>query len=339
MTAQSKAKYTAAQLQADLKNKAIAPLYLFYGQEDFLVAGWIKAITEKVLQPGDKDFNFDLLYANETDGAAIVNIAMSFPMMADKRLIIVRDFHHLKEKCIKLITAYLQKPSVTSCVVLTTSKFGASNAVVKAWSKLCTSIEAKPLYENQIPPWIKSHIKDRGFTITDEAVNLLQMNAGNSLRRLASEIDKVELVLKERRQIQVDDIEAVVGTSKEFNVFEFADSVADKNQQKSLRILSRLLELGESPIGILVMLSRHYTIVVKAKEMALARARKDEMSSSLRVNPFFVDKYVRQAGKYNRAQLGDVMQFLLKADQHLKSSYQKPKLILESLIFEINALK
>jgi len=339
MTAKSTEKYSPAKLHADLKKGIVAPLYLFFGQEDFLIDQWIDLVRKAVLQPGDEDFNLDLLYGNETDGAAVVNAAMSFPMMAERRLVVVKDFHHLKEKSINLIVAYAQKPSTSSCLVLTSTKLSGTNAAIKSLRKQCHTLEAKPLYDNHIPPWIKAHVKSRGLEISDQAVNLLQVNAGNSLRRLASEIDKIELLLKDRKNIGIEDIEAIVGTGREFNVFEFADAVAEKNQVKSLRVLNRLLELGESPIGLLVMLVRQYNIIIKAKEMALARAQKDEMSRTLRVNPYFVEKYIRQAGKYTRQQLGDVMQLLLKADQHLKSSYQKPRLILETLIFEINALK
>ncbi len=337
--AANKGKYTATQFKADVRKGDIAPVYLFYGQEDFLIREWSKALQKAALHPGDEDFNLDVLYGNETDGAAIVNTAMSFPMMAEKRMVIVNEFHHLNEKSLNLIAAYAQKPSVSCCLVLTTTKLSGTNAVIKTLSKYCKTLEAKPLYDNHIPAWIKAHVKERGYNITDEAASLLQLNAGNSLRRLASEIDKIELLLKERREISVRDIEAIVGASKEYNVFELADAVAEKNMPKSLRILNRLLELGESPIGILVMLTRHYTIIAKAKEMAAQRARKDEMSRTLRVNPYFIDKYVRQAGKYNQSQLGNIFQMLLTADQYLKSSYQKPRLVLETLIFEINSLK
>ncbi len=333
MAAIKKDKYTPARLKSDLKKGIVATVYLFYGQEDFLIEQWLKALQQAVLQPGDEDFNLDVLYGNETDGAAVVNIAMSFPMMAEKRMVVVKDFHHLSEKSLNLITAYIQKPSASSCLALTTTKLGGTNAVIKALAKYSKVLEAKPLYDNHVPAWVKAHVKERGFTISDEAITLLQLNAGNSLRRLSSEIDKIELLLKDRHEISVQDVEAIVGASKEFNVFEFADAVAEKNLPKSLRILNRLLELGESPIGILVMLTRHYTIIAKAKEMIISRMRKDEMGRALRVNPYFIDKYVRQAAKYNKSQLGDIFQLLLTADQHLKSSYQKPKLVLESLIF------
>lgn len=339
MTAAKTEKYSATRFKADLKKGALSPVYLFYGQEDYLIESWTTALQKALLQPGDEDFNFDVFYGNETDGAAIVNAAMSFPMMADRRLVIVREFHHLKEKNIKLILSYAKKPMASSCLVLTSSKLKGTNSVVRSLSKLCPAIEAKPLYDNHVLPWITSHVKERGYSITVQAANLLQMNAGNSLRRLASEIDKVELLLKERTEIDVPDIEAAVGASREFNIFEFADAVVDKNQARSLSILKRLLELGESPIGMLVMLTRHYSIIAKAKDMIRLHTRKDEMSKSLKINPYFLEKYLRQAAKYNRNQIAAVIQLLLEADQHLKSSYQKPKLIIETLIFEINSLR
>ena len=181
-------------------------------------------------------------------------------------------------------------------------------------------------------------MKQRGYSISQEAAALLQINVGNSLRRLASEIDKIELLKKDDKTIALEDIETVVGSTKEYNVFEFCDAVAGKDIRKSLRILNRLLELGESPIGILVMLNRHFTIITKAKEMLVKQLPKNEISKILKINHYFVGKYLDQAKKYRRDQLRHIFQQLLTADVHLKTSYQKPKLILESLLLELYSL-
>lgn len=335
---QAKSKYTVSKFQADLKAQHIAPLYLFYGEEDFLVKQLIESLQNAVLQPGDEDFNLDVLYGSEADGAAIVNIAMSFPMMAERRLVLVKDFHQLDDKGLQLLVKYAEKPSPTTCLCLTSSKLAANKSGIKKLKQLAKSIETKRLYDNQIPAWIKTHVKERGYSISEEAASLLQINVGNSLRRLSSEIDKIELLKKEDKSISVTDVEAIVGATKEFNVFEFCDSVADGDMSKSLRILQRLLELGESPIGILVMLTRHFTIMIKAKEMVLKRASRNDMASALKINPYFIDKYISQSKKFRREQLQLVFQCLLLADRHLKSSYQKPKLIIESLLFEIYSL-
>lgn len=330
---QPQPKYTFTHFYAELNEKKISQLYLFYGEEDFLIQQLMEALIKAVLQPGDADFNLDILYGNETDGAAIVNAAMSFPMMAERRLVIVKDFTLLNEKSLQLLLKYAEKPSASTCLCLISAKLGI-NAAMKRLKEICKTIEAKRLYDNQVPAWIKSFARERGYGISDQAASLLQINVGNSLRRLSSEIDKIELLIK-ANEITVDDVEAVVGATKEFNVFEFCDAVAGKQLEKSLRILNRLLELGESPVGLLVMLSRHFTIMAKAKELLLKRSTRSAIAKELHINHYFIDKYIQQTQKYRREQLQAIFQLMLTADQHLKSSYQKPKLVIESLLFEI----
>jgi DNA polymerase-3 subunit delta len=333
-----KPKYNATQFYSELKAQNIAPVYLFYGEEDFLIKHYSERLKKAALQPGDEDFNLDILYGNDTDGATIVNTAMAFPMMAERRLVIVRDIHHLNDSGLELLAKYAEKPSPTTCLCLTTSKLNGTKSAVKKLKQFSKCIESKSLYDNQIPGWIQSHVKNRGYSISEEAATLLQINVGNSLRRLSSEVDKIELLKKEDKIISIKDIETIVGSTKEFNVFEFCDSVAARQNEKSLRIINRLLELGESPIGVIVMLTRHYTILTKTKELMAKRASKSDMAKTLKVNPYFVDKYLQQARLYSRDNLRHIFELLLRADQHLKTSYQKPKLVIESLLFEIYLL-
>lgn len=330
-------KYSSTQFYKDIKAGHIAPMYVFHGNEEFILKQLTEALLRSALQPSEKDFNLDILYGNETDGATIVNTAMSYPMMAERRVVVVKQFHLLADKDLHLLYKYAEKPSTSSCLLLTSDKLTGLSSALKKLSPPAKIVEAKTLYDNQVPAWVKSHMKERGYTISDEAITLLQVNVGNSLRRLSSELDKIELRLQDTKDISVHDVEQVVGLTKEFNIFEFCDAVAEQNTQKSLRILNRLLELGESPVGILVMLTRHFTIIAKAKEMVIAQTRRDQISKALRINPYFVDKYLKQASKYKRDQLRHVFGMLLKADQYLKRSYQKPRLVLESLLFEIHS--
>jgi len=334
----AKEQKSSASLFKSLQDKNFFPVYLFYGEEEYLIEEYTDAVLSAVLQPGDADFNLDILYANDCDGAAIVNAAASFPMMADARVVVVKDFHALNEKSLSLLLKYVEKPSATTRLLLCSSELRAASAVIKKLTPYGFSLEAKPLYDNQIPPWIKNQLQKRGYTISDEAVAMLQANVGNSLRRLLSEIDKIELHLQGRKDIHIEDVETVVGLSKEFTVFELSDAVAEKKIKKSLRILNRLIDLGEPPIAILAMLTRHFVIIAKAKEMAAAKTQRDEIAKTLKIHTFFIDKYIHQTQLFTREHLTHIFSLLLNADQALKSSYQKPRLVLELLILEIYSL-
>ena len=194
------------------------------------------------------------------------------------------------------------------------------------------------MYENQVPDWIRTYLKDQKLTIADDAIRLLHTSTGNSLRSISSEIEKIKLNLGERSNIELEDVESVVGISKLFNVFELCDAVGKRNIKSSLHILSQMLQLGEQPVVIMTMLSRHFQILLKVKELKARKTRDDEIAKSLRIHPFFLKNYAQQSARFNRTQFDKAFQLLLEADKHLKTSYQKPKLILESLLFRLNLL-
>ena len=331
----AKGKGSETQLYNSLRQKEFCPLYLFFGEEDYLVEQYADAVIAAALAPEDKDFNLDIFYGNETDGATIVNAASAFPMMSERRVVIVKEFHHLDNTAQNLLVKYAQNASPSTSLILTGSASALTSSIVKKLLPFGFAVEAKPLYENQAPTWIKAHVKKRGLDIGDEAVTLLAANTGVSLRRLASEIDKIELLLGDRKTIGVADVEAIVGSSKEFTKFELGDAVAEKKLEKSLRILNRLMEWGELPTSVLSSLIRHFFMLAKAKELSTARVSREQIAEALRTNPYFVGKYLQQANCYKREHLAQIFALLLQADQQLKSSYQKPQLTLEMLIFEI----
>ena len=74
------------------------PLYWVYGKERFLVDRAVARLRERVLDPRTRDFNYDLLYGKEAGPQKIIAAARTLPMMAKRRLIIVRDADGLDAK-------------------------------------------------------------------------------------------------------------------------------------------------------------------------------------------------------------------------------------------------
>lgn len=318
---------------ADLQKKKFAPLYLFYGAEQFSIDEKVDYIINNILDPANRDFNLDILYGDEVDGAKIVNIAMSYPMMCEKRIIVVRDIHLIKAAGLNLLCKYAGNPVQTTCLILTSAS--NENKDIKKLEKLCAAVEFKPLYDYQIPDWIQKHLAKKKITITPDAIRVLQGSAGNSLQNLSTEIDKLLLNLGQRNKIEVSDVEEIIGTSKQYNIFELCDAIAAKQLQSSLFILNHLLQLGEAPGLIITMLNRHFTRLLLVKELVEQRIGEDKIAVAIKAHRFFVKGYLRQAKLYNVAQLKKSFVLLLETDELLKSSSQKDKLLLELLILKL----
>ena len=96
-------------LTAAFAHKNFAPFYLLYGQEQFFIDRLQAQLLQHALQPHERDFNLDIVYGAEAEAKAVLNLCMSFPMMAERRVVIIRDFNKLTGN--KLFQAYAENPN------------------------------------------------------------------------------------------------------------------------------------------------------------------------------------------------------------------------------------
>ena len=329
----SKEKISVDTFLSSIKKKDFAPVYFFYGEEDFLVDEIVDAVIAEGVDPATKGFNLDIVHGNEADGKDIVSLASSFPMMAQRRVVVVKDFDRVSNK--ELLEPYLEHPSASTCLVLTASKPDMRKKPYPSLKKNSLGGEFTRLYDNEIPAWIQRRMKVLRKTITPEAADLLQAYVGNSLREISNQIDKLLIAIGLRPAIELRDVEAVVGISKEFTVFELTKMVGEKNIAKSIEIVERMIESGESPQFIIVMLTRHFIILSKLREFHATMKSDFELAGAVRVSPFFVKEYLSHLQRYSSLAIENAFLALTRADRELKSSSTDPKLVMDVLLCEI----
>jgi len=333
MAKSAKTKSSVETFLSSIKKKDFAPVYFFSGEEDFLIDEILDAVVEEGVDPATRGFNLDIINGSETDGKDIVSIASSFPMMADRRVVIVKDFDRVANK--ELIEPYLEHPSPSTCLILTAAKPDTRKKPYPLLKKNSVVGEFGRLYDNEIPGWIQRRASQFRKTITPEAAELLQAYVGNSLREVSNQIDKLLIAIGSRSTIELQDVEAVVGISKEFTVFELTKMVGEKNISRSLEIVERMLDSGESPQLIVVMLTRHFIIMTKLRELQASSKSEFELAGAVRVSPYFIKEYLSQLRGYSPADIENAFLALTKADRELKSSVADSKLIMDVLLCEI----
>ena len=329
----SKDRIAVDALLSSIRKKEFAPVYFFYGEEDFLIDEVVDAIVTEGVDPGTKGFNLDIVHGNESDGKSIVSLASSFPMAAERRVVVVKDFDRASNK--ELLEPYLEQPSPSTCLVLIASKPDTRKKPYPLLKKNSAGGEFASLYENEIPGWIQRRVKSLRRSITPEAAELLQAYVGNSLREVSNQIDKLLIAVGAKTTIELEDVEAVVGISKEFTVFELTKMVGEKNISRSIEIVERMLDSGESPQLIIVMLTRHFVILAKLRDLRAAARSDFELAGAVRVSPFFVKEYLSHLPNYTPAAVDDAFLALARADHELKSSATDPKLVMDVLLCEI----
>ncbi|MFZ1976413.1 MAG: DNA polymerase III subunit delta [Bacteroidota bacterium] len=331
-----KDKYPSyADFSARTKGKAYGPVYLFIGAEDFLIDECIHSIVGDLLTPNTKSFNLDMLDGEKVDAKDALAHAAAYPMTSERRVVVVKDFDAMtgSEAAKSILSQYIQKPLETTCLVLVAEKPDFRTKPFNELKRKEVVFEFAPLYDNRIPDWIESRCGSFGTMIDAEACRLLHASVGNSLRVLNNELDKLLIYISDRKRITADDVVHVVGVTKENSIFDLQKALGQANLQKALTIVQRMVETGDSPQGIIVMLTRYFTTLWKIQELQMHGSSEDIIAGEVKISPYFLKEYITASQKFSRGRFESIFKALLQADIDLKSSSSEPLACMTLLVY------
>ncbi|HAK60519.1 MAG TPA: DNA polymerase III subunit delta [Nitrospiraceae bacterium] len=327
-------KYT--QLITDLKKGRILPLYLFYGEEAFLIQEAVDLIIRKVVDPGARDFTFNTVYCRETPVSDMVNLAQTLPFLSPMRLVIAKEIDVLKAADIKELLPYLESPSPSTCFVMVSEQRKYDKkAVVSAVETHGAVTAFYPLAERELHPWIAGWGRARGLSITGDAIQFLVQVLGTDLQKVNNELQKVVIYQKDKKDITLEDVMAVVGDFREFTSFDLAEAIGSKEAHRAFQILTRLLQEGEQPVGLLGMTAWNFRRLMRAKALEAGGVRYDEIKKKVGVLWLHSSSFQKQMKRFTLSELRDAFEVMLVTDKKLKSSSMKGRLVLERMIMTL----
>jgi len=192
--------------------------------------------------------------------------------------------------------------------------------------------EFRRLYENEIPAWVVKRVQRMGKNIVPEAAELIHTYVGRSLREIQNEIEKLCIYIGERSTIHADDVNHVVGLSRQFNIFELQKAIGQQQLPRAAEILENMLQAGESPVGVVVMLTRYFQKLWLAQELLSQKESERQFASSLGISSSYVREYTVSARKYSPSRIKQSFFRLAEADEALKTSVLDPKTVMTVLL-------
>jgi DNA polymerase-3 subunit delta len=322
---------------AGAKKQGIGTLYLFVGAEDFLIDQCIKHIVDALVPPEMRGFNLDVLYGTRDEAKDVVAHASSYPMMGERRVVLVKEFERLvlAESARDIVARYLQHPLESTCLVLVAAEPDFRRKPFPELKKTATVISCDPLYDNQVPSWIAAMVHARDKEASPEACRLLQAYVGNSLRSIDNELDKLLIYVGDRKEIKEEDIAAVVGASRGFTVFDLQNCIGRKDTKEAITVLGRMMQAGESPQMIIVMLTRFFTTLLKITELKRRQVAESQFAAELRISPYFLRQYIEFQSNFPQGHIERAFHALLAADAALKTSAGDPRIVMDLLVYSL----
>lgn len=315
------------------------PLYFFYGEEGFFIDELQELLIQKALQPHEKDFNLDVFFGPEADARNVLAACGSFPMMAERRVIVVRAFESLADN--DLFTAYAASPNPSAVVLLICqNKPNLTRNPYRALNKHAVSVAFKALWESDIPKWLVRRAKMHGLQLNEKAAQLLAQETGTNLRAADNELLKLKVYIGERTSISEDDVIQAAGQLRDFNVFELQKAIGKGDRRRATAIVDKLLqqagnEQGEA-IRMVIILSWYFQRLRMLAGLTAQRIPQNEFNKILGASPAQLKEFKAALSTLGPKRVRFALKWILSADNELKGgSDLEPRLILLLLIGRI----
>lgn len=244
-------------LVREIKSGVLSPLLLAGGAEGFFLDEIEKALLETVLTEEEKAFNLDIVYGSEANAEQLISIAKSYPMMAEKRLVLVREAQNLHAREWEKLLSYLKAPSASTVLAFIHRNKDPDKrkAATKVFldSKQARFAEAKPMSEEGLVDFIVAKAGQYQLKFDAKAAFALKELLGSNLARIVSEIEKIRLSVPAGSEIKLEKVIDQVGLSREFNMFDVPAFLAHKNEVRLLRTTMYMARnTNKYPLPVLV---------------------------------------------------------------------------------------
>lgn len=194
----------------------------------------------------------------------------------------------------------------------------------------------------------------KGKKMTPDAWLALGKKTGFHLRVSMTSLEKLITYTADKNTIEKEDIDAVIGKTREETVFNLTAAMVEKNLAASLSILKDLLEQGDHPLMILAMFAREIRILLQTRllleEGSLSAyktgmdygrfqktcfpAIKQRLGTST-PHPYVVYQALNHASRFSRESLVRYLDQLVDIDLALKSTAKDAALMLERFLVQI----
>lgn len=312
------------KLKKQLKDHILQPLYVFYGEEDFLRAMYVKRVIDSVPDGGFPDFNHIKLDGSDIPFSDYDDAWESFPMMTDKKLIHIKDSGIFSSKrgiggpsTEEKKEFWLEKfnrISEDTVVIFDETNVDKRSALYKAAAKAGMVIEFKYLSEADLVTWVVKQCLDAKKRISKENAYHLISICDMGLSSINNELKKLLDFCDE--EIYKTDIDRVVSKSMQVIVFELTDAIMMGNTQKAMSTLTDLKTVKENAFTLLYLLFSTFDKMLHAK--LLQGSPQGEIAAEIGVSPYIARKYIDGAKGFTEESLVWMVRRVAEIDLEIK---------------------
>ena len=324
-----------------LKENKIPSVLLFDGPEENMKQTALNSLRKALLPEGLEEMNETRLENPGTD--EIIAAAETIPFLADRRLVILRDFAPLVRKQSEpddRLLDYLPKVPPTSVLLFyCVQQPDTRRKLYSAVKKLGGTVTFEPLKGAELTRFVTDAFHALGRECDARTADFLIFTSGSDTALLRGEIAKIAALHPDDPRVSPDDVRALATPSAESRVFALVDAVVAGEDAKSFEILRDLIRNGESRLMILALLLRQFRLMQHIRIMQYEKKSAADIQKALGTSPYVASRQIAQAKAFTNRQIKEAVSICLETEHAVKSGRLNEDGSLEAAMLKLLMLR
>jgi DNA polymerase-3 subunit delta len=329
------------ELKAAIKAGQPANLYIFHGEEMFLLHHYLEQLKKTVLDELTESFNYHR-FTNETfELRDFADAVENLPMMAQRTLVQVDDVdifklnEDLREKMVDVLSDIPEYCTVVFTYETVTWK--PDKRLKKLWDAVSRGQIVEFARQNQrdLITWTQRHFAAQKKQIPPELCAYLIDITDGTMTSLAGEIKKIA-AFSGADTICKADIDAVTEPVLDAVVFRMTDQLGAGDYGAALQTLQKLLKMQQEPIAILGAIGGHFRRLSTARTLLDHGKNYAELQKLYGLADYPAKKAMDAARRFSQTFCAKAAEIILETDYKMKTSFDDQDRLLEMLILQLS---
>ncbi|MFH1460509.1 MAG: DNA polymerase III subunit delta [Candidatus Omnitrophota bacterium] len=320
-------------LESQIKNSNISPVYLFAGEEIFLKRLSIEKIKDYLFGKSQTALNCDIFYAEESNFDTVLETLCTLPFLGTYRLVILKNVEKFSG-CEKSFISYLKKHSNKTILIMETQK-KITDKFIKKIITISHTVIFDPLKGDELNKWVIDFLKNKHKKISRNAIDVLTEKIGNELEALINALNKLCLYTGDSEMIKETDIEKLIKKTRQDTRFMFLNALMNKKTSQALLMANELSRDGKDATDIIGLINWQFKRLENFKALLQKGNSQHQIKEELKLTPFVFNILSKQAANFSSQELSAGFELLLDSDVAIKQGLSSPGLALETLIVRL----
>jgi len=331
-------KIKAYELKSLVEKKKYSA-YLVYGQNK----GLVREKSQTIIDTYKDDQTEIIKFENDeliSEPEKLSNEFNTFSLIAEKKIIHVLN---TKDNLTETITNTINNQDSTNLIIFETGELTPRSKLRKFFEKE-KNLGILACYfdtERDVQDLIETTFKKEDISISRDISLLIAKRLGNERHIIKSELEKIILYLKDKKEFKAEDILKCLSQNEDFGFDDLNYNLCDGNVVKLDKIINQLYLEGINPIALLRSAGKHFQKILFVNQKIDSGMNLNESLSQLKPPIFFlyINKFKNQVTKWRTILCYKAIERIMETEELCKLNSKISKIICWRTLSNIASIK